>query len=115
MKFNRSERVNPPAETVLTIWGAPDIESLYGTRKFYCDKPGGDDVDSVDEIAYRYSGLLSEEQKAGFGPYGDAERNEAAWADGDGDGSICNGGELGEEGDGEIIKWIELSVFPSTQ
>ena len=57
----------------------------------------------------------TDEQKAGFGPYDDAERNEAAWADGDGDGSICNGGELGDEGDGEIIKWIELSVYPSTQ
>ena len=115
LKHHQGEWVSPPVETVLEVWDAPDIESLYGTRKFYCDKPGGDEVDSVDEIAHRRSSLLSDEQKAGFGPYDDAERNEAAWADGDGDGSICNGGELGEGGDGEIIKWIELSVYPSTQ
>ena len=115
LKHHQGETVSPPAETVLEIWGATDIESLYGTRKFYCDKPGGDEVDSVDEIAYRRSRLLSDEQKAGFGPFDDVERNEAAWADGDGDGSICNGGELGEDGDGEIIESITLSVFPSTQ
>lgn len=104
---------SPSVETVLKVWDAPNIESLYGTRVFTCDNPGDSRVDSIDEIASRRKNLLTAAEQAGFDPYTDVERNNLAWTDGNGDGSICDRYETDPEGDGESITRITLAVYPA--
>lgn len=104
---------SPSIETVLKVWDVTDIESLYGTHEFFCDKAAGTEVDSIDEIAYRRTHLLSAEEQASFDPFTDAGLNDRAWGDGDGDGTICDGDELSNDGDWGIITTITLSVYPS--
>ncbi len=103
---------SPSIETVLKVWDAPNIESLYGTTVFTCDSPGDSRVDSIDEIASRRTNLLTTEQQASFDPFTVVDFNNLAWSDGDGDGSICNGGELGADGDGRSIIEITLAIYP---
>lgn len=103
---------SPSIGTVLKVWDAPNIESLYGNRVFTCDIPGDSRVDSIDEIADRRESLLTAAEKASFGPYSDPGLNNKAWGDGDGDGSICNVGELRPNGDGRSITEITLAVYP---
>lgn len=102
----------PSIETVLKLWNATDIESLYGRHEFFCDKPGDAKVDSIDEIAHRRATLLTAEEQASLDPFADAALNDRAWGDGDGDGSICDGDELSGDGDWGIITRITLSVYP---
>ncbi len=104
---------SPSVETVLKVWDVPNIESLYGTTVFTCDSPGDSKVDSIDEIASRRENLLMAEEQASFDPFADVDLNNPAWADGNGDGSICDRDELGPDGDGRSITRITLAVYPS--
>jgi len=104
---------SPSVEAVLKVWDAPNIESLYGTTVFTCDSPGDSRVDSIDEIASRRKSLLTAEEQGSFDPFTDVDLNNPAWADGNGDGSICDKDELGPHGDGRSITRITLAVYPS--
>jgi hypothetical protein len=104
---------SPTVETVLKIWDAPNIESLYGRHEYFCDKAGDGRVDSIDEIASRRSSLLTAEERASFDPFTDAVSNQRSWQDGDGDGTICDSDEMTSDGDWGIISKITLSVYPS--
>jgi len=108
----RDEIASPSVEAILKVWDAPNIESLYGTHTYYCDKPGDSRVDSIDEIAARWTNLLTVEEQASFGPFADVDFNNQAWTDVDGDGTICDGDEFGPDGDRAIVA-ITLAVYPS--
>ncbi len=102
---------SPSVETVLKLWDVTNIESLYGRHEYFCDKPGGSLVDSIDEIANRRANLLTAEEKASLDPFTDEDKNLRAWQDGDGDGTICNKEERWSGDYGNITK-ITLSVYP---
>lgn len=103
---------SPSIETVLKVWGKESIESLYGRHVYSCDKPGDERVDSVDEIAARRTNLLTAEEKLSFDPFTDEDKNQRAWQDGDGDGTMCNHEEMSSSGDWGVIREITLSVYP---
>jgi hypothetical protein len=102
---------SPSIETVLKVWGKESIESLYGRHVYFCDKAGDERVDSVDEIAARRTSLLTAEEKLSFDPFTDEDKNQRAWQDGEGDGTMCNFEELWS-GDGQVIRNLTLSVYP---
>ena len=104
---------SPSVETVLKIWDAPNIESLYGTHEYFCDLMGDDTVDSIDEIAIRRSSLLTTEEQASFDPFSEEVANQRSWEDGDGDGTICDSDEMSTDGDWGVIRKITLSVYPA--
>jgi len=113
LNFEPFPTSSPSIETVLKIWNAPNIESLYGTHFYYCDEPGDSQVDTLDEIANRRTNLLTAAEQKSFDPFSESEFNKLAWADGDGDGTMCDGDETDTDGDGRSITRIILSVYPS--
>ena len=76
-----------------------------------CDGPGGPEVDSLDELAERRNTLLNASEQLEVGPTQDPAENDRIWTDSDGDGSVCDSGERGENGDGSALPFVTLLVF----
>ncbi len=93
-------------DVIKKIWGITDIETLRGTTTYYCDPPGDEIVDSIDEIASNAFARLSRVERTLLQMEGDL------WDDSDGDGSICNDGELNAS-PSKYIRRIELIVTPN--
>jgi hypothetical protein len=91
----------------------PGVNAIpwFSRHEYFCDRAGDERVDSVDEIAARRTSLLTAEEKLSFDPFTDEDKNQRAWQDGDGDGTICNSEEAWS-GDFQGIRELTLSVYP---
>jgi hypothetical protein len=104
--FPVSRRVEPGI--VERLWNVDDIAVLEGTQAYGCSEAGDETVDSIDEIVANASARLSPEEIASIG------MDDAAFTDGDGDGSVCNRGERGDgTGSYSYIYRIDLEVMPN--
>lgn len=81
-------------EMVRKIWGIEDLNQLWGMTRFGCSTPGGATVDSIDEIISTARATLSQHELEIMGLGDDATIADLKLIDTDGDGSVCNRGEM---------------------
>lgn len=97
---------NIDVDLIEKIWGIADLETLRGKTNYYCDPPGDEVVDSIDEIVTNaFARLTSNELEM-------LQMEGYLFDDSDGDGSICNSGELNDD-PSRYVRQIELSVTPN--
>jgi hypothetical protein len=100
----------PSPDIVRAIWGTEDLSTLYGRHAWGCSDTGGPTVDSIDEIIGNARSGLSDTDILQLG----LDANSPLLVDDDGDGTVCNAGELGlGGGNGGYIYRIELEVGPN--
>lgn len=87
------------------IWEIDDLSSLKGQQSYTCTAGGGDEIDSVDDIVTRAFENLTDEERTELEIEGDR------FVDNDGDGSICNSGEI--DYGGRYVSRITLTVYPN--
>ena len=93
-------------DLIKKIWGVSDIETLRGKTKYFCDPPGDEVVDSIDEIVTNAYARLTDLERESL------QMEGYLFDDSDGDGSICNSGELNDY-PYRYVKQIELWVTPN--
>jgi len=93
-------------ELIKKIWGVADIENLRGRTKYFCDPPGDEVVDSIDEIVTNAFARLTNLELESL------QMEGYLFDDSDADGSICNSGELNDS-PSRYVKQIELWVTPN--
>ncbi|MGB7451703.1 MAG: hypothetical protein WBM36_06210, partial [Lysobacterales bacterium] len=93
-------------ELIKKIWGVADIENLRGRTKYFCDPPGDEVVDSIDEIVTNAFARLTNLELESL------QMEGYLFDDSDGDGSICNSGELSDS-PSRYVEQIELWVTPN--
>jgi hypothetical protein len=100
----------PSAEILKTVWNTADLSGLYGRTAYGCSAAGDSAVDSIDEIIGRVRSELSDTETQALG----LSTDSPLLVDDDGDGTVCNAGELElGGGSGGYIYRIELEVSPN--
>lgn len=111
LKSKRNPIIGHPVEVSLApelvqkIWGIQDLSELEGLTSYGCSDAGDSAMDSIDEFNGIARSILT---AAEFETTG-IPNLASMFNDSDGDGSVCNQGEL--QADGDFVREIELHVI----